>query len=319
VVREVLPQVPGFRILRRLGAGARGTVYEAIQDETERAVALKLFEPMDEPDAALPEEVEHERRVAASLRHRNLVRIHAMGEHGQRRWLASEYLPGGSLAERMGKALAPARALEILRDLARGLGHAHARGVIHGDVKPGNVLFRGMQGSGEAVLVDFGAAVWLHNGAARAAGGTPGYMSPEQARGEPIDARSDFYSLGVVLYEMLTRHLLPHAPSQAALARGMADLPAPVQWLRPLFDALLAQDPSDRPADARALLALLESLQAASPEATEVLPGTADWDLHQRIHGVAMPRPLWHRRGALLLLSAAVLAALALALWSGSS
>ena len=315
MAREVLPRVPGFRILRRLGAGARGTVYQAIQDETEREVALKLFEPMDEPDAALPEEIEHERHVAASLRHRNLVRIHAMGEHGQRRWLASEYLPGGTLDERMGKPLAPARALEILGDLARGLGHAHARGVFHGDVKPGNVLFRGMHGSGDAVLVDFGTAVWLHDGAARAAGGTPGYMSPEQARGGPIDVRSDFYSLGVVLYEMLTQHLPLLDASQSARVRGAVDLPAPVQWLRPLFDALLAQEACDRPVDARALLALLESLQAASPEATDVLPRPSDLSLHQRIHGVATPRPFWHRRGALMLLSAAVLAALAVAFW----
>lgn len=313
MAREVLPQVPGFRVLRRLGAGARATVYEAIQNEFERAVALKLFEPMDEPDAALPEEIEHERRVAASLRHRNLGRIHAMGEQGTRRWLASEYLPGGSLAECMGKPLVPARALEILGDLARGLGHAHARGVIHGDVKPGNVLFRGMHGSGDAVLVDFGAAVLLRDGPARAAGGTPGYMSPEQVRGEWIDARSDFYSLGVVLYEMLTQHLPPQDAAQTARVGGVT-LPASVQWLQPLFDTLLAPDPSDRPADARALLALLESLQAASPEATDVLPRASDLSLHQRIHGVATPRPFWWWRGVLLL-SAAALAALALVAW----
>lgn len=314
MAREVLPQVPGFRVLRRLGAGARATVYEAIQNEFERAVALKLFEPMDEPDAALPEEIEHERQVAASLRHRNLGRIHAMGEYGTRRWLAVEYLPGGSLAECMDKPLATARALEVLGDLARGLGHAHARGVIHGDVKPGNVLFRGMHCNGDAVLVDFGAAALLDDGSARAAGGTPGYMSPEQVRGESIDARSDLYSLGLVLYEMLTQHLPPQNATQTVRAGGVA-LPASVQWLRPLFDTLLAPDPSDRPAHARDLLALLDSLQAASPEATDVLAPPSDLSMHQRIHGVATPPPFGCQRGVWLFLSAALLAALALVAW----
>ncbi len=284
--RESAPQVPGFRLLRRLGAGATGTVYHTIQDGTERELALKVFEPADDPDATTPEQIEREREVAASLRHRNLARIHAVGEHGDRRWLASEYLPGGTLAERIAARMRVNEVLQVLRDVTQGLGHAHARGIVHGDVKPGNVLFRG---AGEAVLVDYGIAAFAREGdrRARMQGGTPEYMSPEQARGEPVDGRSDFFSLGVVLHEMLTGRV----PWPADAGGAVGDrAPAPLLssrhlWLQPLLDALLAERPDDRPDDARALLALLSSLCAASPEAQGLLPRSGDDDGAGRVHG----------------------------------
>ncbi len=284
---EALPQVPGFRVLRRLGTGARGTVFLAIQHETEREVALKLFAPLDDPDASLPEAIEHERRIAASLRHRNLVRIHASGQYGDRHWLACEYLSGGSLAECIGKGLPTARALDVVRDLLHGLGHAHARGVIHGDVKPANILFRGARCSGEAVLADYGVAAW--DGSGQPMGGTPGYMSPEQARGEPIDARADFHALGRVLHEMLTG--LPPMPEAdaAIVSRAIPRLPVRQRWLQPLLDALLAEEPSDRPADARTALNLLASLRAASPEAESLALRPDGSEPLLRIHGVDAP------------------------------
>lgn len=284
--REAAPQVPGFRILRRLGAGSSGTVYHAIQDGTEREVALKVFEPADDPDATTPAQIEREREVAASLRHRHLARIHAMGEHGDRRWLASEYLAGGSLAERIAARMRVGEVLQVVRDVAQGLGHAHARGVVHGDVKPGNILFRG---AGDAVLVDYGIAAFAREGdrRVRMQGGTPEYMSPEQARGEPVDGRSDFFSLGVVLHEMLTGRVpWPADAGGEARDRGQAPLlPARHRWLQPLLDALLAERPEDRPEDARALLSLLSSLCAASPEAQSLLPHPGDDIEAGRVHG----------------------------------
>lgn len=285
--RAAAVQVPGFRILRRLGAGSSATVYHAIQDDTERELALKVFEPADNPEAATPAEVERERKVAASLRHRNLARIHAVGEHGDRRWLATEYLSGGTLAERIAARMRVGEILQVVRDVAQGLGHAHARGVVHGDVKPGNILFRG---AGEAVLVDYGIAAFARDGDRRAMmqGGTPEYMSPQQARGEPVDGRSDFYSLGVVLHEMLTGRVPWVAAEEGAstLARvGVPSLPARHGWLQPLLDALLADCPEDRPADAHALLALLSSLCAASPEAQSLLSRPDDDTEGTRVHG----------------------------------
>lgn len=290
--REVLPRIPGFRLLRKLGAGASGTVFHAIQDGTDREVALKLFAPADHPGATLPEDVERERRVAASLRHRNLARIHAMGEYGESRWLACEYLPGGTLTERIAARMPLNQVLDAVADIARGLGHAHGRGVIHGDVKPGNVLFRNAH---EAVLVDYGVAAFAQDAAVASQGGTPDYMSPEQARGEPIDGRSDFYSLGVTLHEMLTGRVPPRLEDGELLPhRIIPTLSARVRWLQPLLDALLAEDPAERPADARALLAMLASLRIASPEASTLEAQTPAHDILPRIHGITSRRSSRH-------------------------
>lgn len=288
--RDALPHIPGFRILRRLGVGASGTVFHAIQEGTDRVVALKLFEPADHPEATLPEDVERERRVAASLRHRNLARIHASGDYGEQRWLACEYLPGGTLAERIAARMPLPCVLDALRDIARGLGHAHARGVVHGDVKPGNVLFRtgGGRDAGEAVLVDYGVAAFAQDAPVAAQGGTPDYMSPEQARGEPIDGRSDFYSLGITLHEMLTGRIPPRGEAgEMASYHIIPTLPERVRWLQPLLDALLAEDAAERPADAQALLAMLASLSVASPEAAALASPLPGGDTLPRIHGIA--------------------------------
>lgn len=311
------PHVPGFRILRRLGAGASGTVYQAIQDDSERELALKVFEPVDDPDAVTPDEIARERAVAGALRHRHLARILGMGEHGDRRWLAAEYLPGGTLADRIAARMPVAEVLRVLREVAQGLGHAHACGVVHGDVKPGNVLFRA---NGDAVLADFGIAAFARAGDHRALmqGGTPAYMSPQQARGEPVDGRSDFYSLGVVLHEMLTGRLPWPAPEDgvAVTRRDLAAprLPARHHWLQPLLDALLAEHPDDRPADARALLALLSTLCAASPEAQGLKPGAGAEDAAARVHGRHEQRQAQARRRRLRRGVALVVALLAAAL-----
>lgn len=253
-----LPQLPGFRVLGVLGAGASGTVYHAIDEGSACEVALKLFEPADQPGATQPEHIEHERRIAELLRHRNLTHLHAAGAHGERRWLAWEYLEGGSLEARIARGMRMVDVLDVMRDVVRGLGHAHAHGVVHGDVKPGNILFRA---NGEAVLGDYGVAVLNQPGSAPVVlqGGTPDYMSPEQKQGLPGDGRSDFYSLGVVLHEMLTGR---RPQPEQALA-----LPVQTQWLRPLLESLLAEDPADRPTDAAHVQALMASVCAASPQA----------------------------------------------------
>ena len=290
--REPLPRIPGFHLLKKLGAGASGTVFHAIQDGTDRQVALKLFDPVDQPDATLPEDVERERRVASSLRHHNLARIHAMGEYGESRWLACEYLPGGTLAERIAARMPLPQVLDTLRDIARGLGHAHARGVVHGDVKPGNVLFRVKEGriAREAVLVDYGVAAFAHDAPVAAQGGTPDYMSPEQTRGEPVDGRSDFYSLGITLHEMLTGRVPPRGEAgETPSHHPIPVLPERVRWLQPLLDALLAENPADRPADAQELLAMLSSLSVASPEATALASPAPESEAPTRIHGIAVP------------------------------
>lgn len=281
MARDEVPRIPGFRIQRRVGAGSRGVVYRAVEERTERIVALKVFNPGRAEEACLPHEIGHERAIGARLRHRNLARIHAFGEYDGRYWLACEYLAGDSLANCIGRGLPAARALAILADLARGLAHAHAQGIVHGDVKPANVLFRGPRCSGAAVLVDFGSARHVQGYGINQGGGTPAYMSPEQRHGQPLDPRSDLYSLGVVLQEMLSGHL--HEPGVPA-----PPLPPAVRWLQPLLDTLMAVDPADRPASAAALPALLADLARAAPEAVGLV-GWQEPGVAARIHGIAAP------------------------------
>ncbi len=316
MVRETLPHVPGFQILRRIGAGAYGTVFQAIQDGNDRPVALKLFEPVDDPEASLPAEIEREREIAASLRHRNLVRIHAMGEYGGRHWLAWEYLPGGTLAEAIGTGLPLNRALSVLHDLARGLGHAHRRGVIHGDVKPDNVLFREARGRGDAVLIDYGVASRVHGAGSLAPGGTPDYMSPERLRSEPVDARSDLYSLGMVLHEMLTGRLPRRDPREPA-SLDLQPLPVRARWVKPLIETLLAADPADRPSSTDALLLMLSSLQAASPEAVDLVPQQSDTTNSARVRGINPSSSWWHAHRGItaMLLALLVIMVLSAVYW----
>lgn len=266
-----MPHIPGFRLQRRLGAGARAVVYQAIQDQTERVVALKVLDPTEPLDVGPTQDGIHERAITTALRHRNLARIYAQGEYDGRQWLASEYLAGGSLAECIGRGLSTTRTLAVLVDLTRGLGHAHQHGIVHGDVKPANVLFRGRRCQGDAVLVDFGSARQMQDGELQAGGGTPAYMSPEQARGEALDARADLYSLGILLREMLTGHV----PADTRDLK-VSSLPVSVRWLQPLLDTLLAPEPGDRPDSAEALLDLLANLLQAAPEAAR-LEDPAGW------------------------------------------
>ncbi|MCX7563920.1 serine/threonine-protein kinase [Xanthomonadaceae bacterium XH05] len=310
-----LPAIPGYRILRRLGAGASGTVFHAIQEGTDREVALKLFEPVDHPDATRPEDVDRERRVAASLRHRNLARIHAIGDYGDQRWLACEFLAGGTLSQRIAMRMPLAQVLDVVCDIARGLGHVHARGIVHGDVKPANVLFRGGRDprtANDAVLVDYGVAVFATDGRTTMQGGTPDYMSPEQARGGVIDGRSDFYSLGVTLHEMLVGRVpLRDGNGELPSHRAIPRLPDRVHWLQPLLDTLLAEDPAERPDDTGALLDMLASLRLASPEAAVLDPAPRDEGL-PRTYGVdATPSSLRAWRWLALVLALAIGAAFA--------
>ncbi|MBK6436104.1 MAG: serine/threonine protein kinase [Rhodanobacteraceae bacterium] len=197
--------ISGYRILRSLGEGGMASVYLAMQESLDREVALKVMAP------ALAENAEFDRflkegRLAAKLSHPNLVTVYDIGQHNGLYYLAQEFIPGGTLRERMGTVMPVPATLDVIRDIALGLAYAHEKGVVHRDVKPANVLFRA---NGTAVLADFGIAKAMNsNTMATQAGnsiGTPHYMSPEQARAEKVDGRSDLYSLGAMMYELLAR------------------------------------------------------------------------------------------------------------------
>jgi serine/threonine protein kinase len=263
-----------YRLERRIGSGGMSEVWAATDLELDRAVAVKLLAA-----DADPTRFDREARAAAGLAHANVCTLYDYGRAEGRRYMVLEYLPGGSLEERLatGKALADAAARRIATEVAAGLAHAHERGVVHRDLKPSNILF---DTEGRAKIADFGIA--------RAAGepglteggtvlGTAAYISPEQAAGRPATPASDVYSFGVILFRMLTGRLPFESPDALALAAMHRDLPVPpVSSLRPdappllesVAAAALAKSPADRPPDGGALAAELGGAGPATSGST---------------------------------------------------
>ena len=207
-----------YEIAELLGVGGMGEVYRARDTRIGRSVAIKVISPDLAADASQWRRLEHEARAVGSLSHPNILAIHDVGEHLGAPFLVSELLEGETLRRLLAKGpLAPRRAADIARQVAEGLAAAHAKGIIHRDIKPENLF---VTREGGAKILDFGVARRLSHGPAEAGlehevtvegrtrpgivFGTYAYMAPEQARGEPVDARSDVFALGAVLYEMLS-------------------------------------------------------------------------------------------------------------------
>lgn len=276
LLKSVDIKIPGYRILRPLGEGGMASVFLAIQESLDREVALKVMAPALSANSEFTDRFLKEGQITAKLNHPNLVTVFDIGSYGSVYYLAAEYIPGGTLRERIDAGLSVAEALDIACDIARGLHFAHQKGFVHRDVKPGNVLFKA---DGTAVLADFGIAKAMDSkSSATMAGssiGTPDYMSPEQARAEKVDGRSDLYSLGAVVYEMLTGE----APYQASdpftvalmhVTQPLPQLPPDTAWLQPLVDGLMAKAADNRVPTGEAFVAAVEQLLAASPQAASI-------------------------------------------------
>jgi hypothetical protein len=264
-------QVPGFKVLRKVGEGGMATVYLAMQESLDREVALKVMAPVLAANEAFCEQFMKEGRIAAKLTHPHLMTVHDIGEENGVYYLASEYLPAGTLRDRM-DGISIAEVLEIARDVAAGLAYAHANGFVHRDVKPGNIMFRS---DGTAVLADFGIAKAMNATTGQTmtgtAIGTPDYMSPEQAQANPVDGRSDLYSLGAVLFECLAGHKAyragdPYTVALMHVIEPVPKLPDNVAWLQPLIEGLMAKKPDDRFTNGETFIAECERLVAAHPE-----------------------------------------------------
>jgi len=268
-----------YRILERLGHGAMSDVFLAEDLELGRRVALKLLGP-----SADPVRFEREARAAAALTHPNVNQLFDYGKVDGRPYMVLEYLPGGTLEDRLrgGRPVPDDETRAIAAGLAAGLAHAHERGLVHRDLKPSNVLF---DAEGRPKIADFGIARMGDAGTLTEAGtvmGTAAYISPEQAAGEPATPASDVYSLGVILFRMLTGRLPFTAQQPLELAAMHRDLPAPAvesfrgdvpPALAGVVNAALAKDPADRPPDGAALAAALGAPAAPVEEtATVVLP-----------------------------------------------
>lgn len=246
-------KIPGYQIEGEIGHGGMATVYQAVQTSLERTVALKVMAPALAADTTFGERFQKEAKTVASLTHPNILAIHDIGAVGPYNYIAMEYVSGGDLKECIRKGLSPDQALEVVKQVADALEHAHKQGIVHRDIKPENILFRE---DGTVVLTDFGIAKSVDATTQMTATGmsigTPRYMSPEQAQGKSgLDGRSDLYSLGVVLFEALTGK----APFDAETPVGIAlkhvqaeipKLPAQLAKYQPLIDRLMAKTPDDR-------------------------------------------------------------------------
>jgi serine/threonine protein kinase len=266
-----------YRLVEQLGHGGMSEVWLAEDEQLERPVALKLIAPH-----ADRRRFEREARAAAALSHANVVRIYEVGEDEGRPYMALEYLPGGTLEERLveGRPIPDEEVASIAADLAAGLAHAHAQGLVHRDLKPANVLF---DADSRAKIADFGIArlagadTFTEEGTVM---GTAGYIAPEQASGEPATPASDVYSFGVILFRLLTGRLPFEGESALEVAAMHRDVEAPaIDFLRPnappllatIATAALAKDPRLRPPDGAALFTALGRDTPAMDE-TVVLP-----------------------------------------------
>ncbi|MEP6733321.1 MAG: tetratricopeptide repeat protein [bacterium] len=261
-----------YRIIERLGGGGMGVVYRARDERLERDVALKFLSPHLSADQAAKKRFLVEARAAAALEHPNICTVHEIGDADGQLYIVMACYDGETLAQRITRApLELDEALRIASEIARGLVKAHERGIVHRDIKPANVV---VTADGHVKILDFGIAKLADVNAAQTVGaiGTTAYMSPEQAFGETTDHRTDIWSLGVVLYEMLTRTLPFRGPAQAVLYSILEDDPEPVGSSRfdvsteldALIGRALAKRPADRWSTASELLAALTACRADS-------------------------------------------------------
>ena len=269
-----------YKILKELGRGGFATVYQGHDETLDRNVALKVLHPELTRDETSLRRFKREAVAIARLRHPNIVIVYELGEEAGSAYIAMEYVEGDTLKGRLGKPLPLADAQRIIGDVASALDYAHGRGVIHRDIKPANIL---ITTENQVVLADFGIALLAQNSSSLTRGllGTPQYMAPEQALGEQIDARSDLYALGIVLYEMLAGQ--PPFRGDSPLATLALQVNAPLPKLRSINPAVpepveamieraLAKDPAQRYPTAgefrAALQAAAEDAKADMEEAT---------------------------------------------------
>ncbi len=324
-----LPEVPGFEVLRAVGSGGMGSVFEAIQLGTRRRVALKLMLTGWPVDPRASARFEREAEILAAIDHPNVVSVYHAGTwHGQR-YLVMKFVSGGTLAQRLPELRRHRRAAcRLLATVARAVGHLHARGFVHRDLKPANVL---IAEDGTPVVADLGLARSLTDGTVHpitrhpAPLGTRPYMSPEQTRGgaDSFPPACDIWALGVILYELLAeeRPFADDEPSE--LFRQIRNDPTPRVPAKldvpPELEAVarrcLAKEPADRYPTAEALAADLEAWADRRPMSPLAVPATEPQSVAPKPQPEPPPTPPARRPFAALAALAALLATVAGALF----
>jgi Flp pilus assembly protein TadD len=270
-----------YEIVQLLGAGGMGAVYRAHDRELEREVALKVIRPELASNAVVLARFKQELILARKVTHRNIIRIFDLGSGDGMRFITMEFIEGQDLAQILAQRgkLPGHEAAAIVAQVARGLDAAHAEGVVHRDLKPQNVM---VDVSGRCLVMDFGIARSMDASKMTRTGavmGTPTYMSPEQAQGTLVDARSDLYALGVIFYELITGKLPFEADNpMATLVKRIQEKPRPPVEIEPAIAApvneivlkMLATAPEERYQSAGELLAAIDAYEAQRTGRTQM-------------------------------------------------
>lgn len=266
-----------FRLFRELGHGGMGAVYAALHTRLQRRLALKVMLPKFAADKTARERFLREAQAAAQISHDNVVIVYDAGILDEIPYISMQFLEGYSLDEYLTKKGNPSigQVLRIGRETAAGLAAAHAIGLVHRDIKPANLWLEAPQG--RVKVLDFGLAKPVDSQTELTKSGmivgTPAYMSPEQARGQIVDARTDLFSLGVVLYRLCTGRLPFHGTNTLAVLTALAvDDPAPIRSHNPavpealavLVHQLLAKKPAERPGSAAEVAKRLQAIAAGA-------------------------------------------------------
>ncbi|MGH6636710.1 MAG: protein kinase domain-containing protein [Gammaproteobacteria bacterium] len=260
-------KIPGYRIERAIGEGGMATAYLAVQESLDRRAVLKVLKTSRQNAEENVERFRNEARIIASLNHPHIVTIYDIGLSEGCLFISMEYVEGGDLRARIKQTVSAEQGLNIIRKIGGGLAAAHQKGIVHRDVKPANILFRK---DGEPLLTDFGIAKQLtldHDLTSTGMFlGSPSYMAPEQSDESDIDGRADIYSLGIILFEMLTASKPYRAESVLDLLllhkQGpLPQLPPNLSVLQPLLNLMLAKKRKDRFRDADSLLHYVAHLE----------------------------------------------------------
>jgi len=310
-------RVAGYLLEDRLGSGSAGAVYRAYQAQLDRWVAVKVLDVGSAGDQDFLQRFRQETQAVASLHHPNILGLHDYGEDGGIAFIVMEYVPGGALDQVLAEGAMPVeRALGLTLPIGQALAYAHGEGMVHRDLKPTNVL---LPRPDWPLVVDFGLAGVLsaqvsvmHSSVVTR---PVSYLSPEQVSGEPADERTDIYSLGLMLFEMLTGRLpfTGKSAAQSMMRRMREDAPSPLAFdpsipvaLEAVVQRALARDPRARYAQMSTFVGDLQSATAdldSGPAAPAVPAGhsiTMQLSLHQEIEGprlfiatsgVALPVP----------------------------
>ena len=284
-------KIPGYKITRPIAEGGMASVYLAVQESLERPVVLKLLKKFT--DVYQSARFVKEGRIIASLNHRNIITIYDIGVIGQRHYLSMEYVEGGNLEDRILEGMKPAAALDLVEVIGGCLDFLHKKDIIHRDIKPANILFHS---DDTPILTDFGVAKQESTDSRLTRDGTalgsPYYISPEQAESKPVDGRADIYSLGIILYEMLTGKKPFQGDSDiqiiiSHLSDPVPTLPSGLEQYQELVDRMIAKNPDERFSTAEEMLLYIKTFREAGCRLTRRI-STAGFTDESSMHDASM-------------------------------